>query len=74
MQPMVSKSQFKAQALQFLREVEKKKQPLIITHGGKPVAKIVPYGKENALASLRNSVISYKDPTKPVDECWEALQ
>lgn len=75
MHQVISKAQFKAQALEYLRNVEKQKQPLIITHGGKPVVKIVPYKQIQALESLRGSVIYYKDPTKPVgEEDWEALK
>ena len=74
----VSKSQFKAKALEYLREVEKKKKTLIITHGGKPVVEIVPYKEkkdEDILKSLRGSLIFYKDPTEPVGvEDWEALK
>jgi len=72
----VSKSQLKSRLLEYLRIVEKEKKPLIITHGGKPVAKIDAY-REDAdalLTSLRNSVVYYKDPFKPVgEEDWEAL-
>lgn len=75
----VSKSQFKAQALEFLRTVEEKKQPLIITHAGKPVVKVSPYQKESPeeiLQSLRGSVVYYKDPDKPAidPEDWEVLK
>lgn len=57
--------------------VEKKKQPLTITHEGKPVVQIVPYTKsvQSVLAELKGSVISYKDPTEPVGlDLWEALK
>ena len=77
MQQTVSKSQLKSQLLELLREVEQTKQPLIITHGGKPVAKVIPYKEdpEEILKSLRGSVIFYKDPTEPVGlEDWEALK
>ena len=75
MQQVVSKAQFKAQALEYLREVENKKQPLIITHAGRPVVKVIPYKKTGLLESLRGSVIYYKDPTEPVgEEDWEALK
>ncbi len=75
----VSKSQFKAQALEFLRNVEEKKQPLIITHAGRPVVKVVPYNQksdqEAILKSLRGSVLKYEDPTEPVGlEDWEVLK
>ena len=73
----ISKSQLKSQLLAYLRIVEKKKKPLIITHMGKPVIKISAY-KEDAdtlLGSLHKSVISYKNPLDPVGQNdWEVLQ
>lgn len=79
MQQTVSKSQFKAQALEYLREVEKQNQSLIITHAGKPVIKVIPYQKEDSdkaiLESLRGTLVFYKDPTEPVGlEDWEVLK
>ena len=80
-QQTVSKSQFKAQALELLRMVEEQKQPLIITHAGKPVVKVVPYKETQAsdqeaiLQSLRGTLVFYKDPTEPVGlEDWEMLK
>lgn len=73
---MVSKSQFKAQALEYLRDVEQSKKSLLVTHMGKPVIKITPYNEDvtDVLKQLQKSVISYKDPYKPVGEDeWEAL-
>lgn len=79
MQQVVSKSQFKAQALEYLRGVETQKQPLVITHNGKPVIKVIPYKEaskpEDTLESLRGSLVYYKDPNEPVGlEDWEALK
>lgn len=79
MQQTVSKSQFKAQALEYLREVENNNQPLIITHAGKPVVKVIPYRQassdEEILKSLRGTVLKYEDPTEPVGlEDWEVLK
>lgn len=72
----VSKSQFKPKALEYLRMVEEFKQPLIITHAGKPVVRILPYSddKPKAQKSLQSTVISYENPTEPVvDMNWEVL-
>jgi len=72
----VSKSQFKAQALKYFRTVEKSRKPLVITDRGEPVLKVVPYSEdpEEVMTELRNSVIKYKDPTKPVGETdWEVV-
>lgn len=79
MQNIVSKSQFKAQALEYLRDVEKLNQSLVITHEGKPVVKVIPYKEESdqeaILKSLRGTVVKYEDPTEPVGlEDWEVLK
>lgn len=77
MQTTVSKSQFKPHVLEYLRLVEQNKQPITITHDGKPVVQVVPYKKKvsAARAILRGSVISYKDPDKSVGlDDWEALK
>jgi prevent-host-death family protein len=73
----VSKSQFKAQALEYFRAVEKSRKPLVITDRGKPVLKVIPYSNDpdEVLRELRNSVVKYKKPTEPVgDADWEALR
>lgn len=75
MQQVISKSQFKAQMLAYLRDVEKKKSAVVITHAGKPVVKVIPYQDKSLRDSLRGSVISYEDPTEPVGEGdWEVLR
>lgn len=80
MQQTISKSQFKIHALELLRLVEKQQQPLIITHAGKPVAKVVPYKEQDRdkaiRASLAGSLLYYKDPDKPAidPEDWDMLK
>jgi prevent-host-death family protein len=66
----VSKSRFKARALELFRQVEQSGQPLIITDRGVPVLKLIPFEEDlNAtLAALRGTVLEYTDPTEPVDE------
>jgi len=71
----VSKSRFKARALELFRQVERTGQPIIITDRGVPVLKLMPYrdDPEAALKILRESVVKYDSPTKPVGEKdWEA--
>jgi prevent-host-death family protein len=73
----VSKSQFKARALEYLRAVQKTGQPLIILDHGRPVVKVVPYKGEASeiLRALRGSVRRYEHPTRPVAVAdWEALR
>jgi len=73
----VSKSQFKARALELLRRVEMTGEPLVITDNGRPTAEVRRYRGDprSALERLRGSVVKYKDPMKPAaDESeWESL-
>jgi len=71
----VSKSKFKARALEYFREVERTGRPLIVTDHGRPVVKIVPYREDptEALHALRESVVRYDAPLDPVGvEDWES--
>jgi prevent-host-death family protein len=76
MQEHVSKSQFKARALELFREVESTGNPVIVTDHGKPAIEIRKYRdrQRDPLAILKNSVTEYAEPTEPVaDDDWEAL-
>ena len=77
MEQFVSKSIFKAKALEFCRQVESTGKELVITDHGKPVLKVVPYSHDPAevLKTLRGSVVRYDDPLEPVGmEDWESLR
>lgn len=77
MDRFISKSTFKAKALEYFREVESTGKALIITDHGKPVLKLVPYAHDpaEALRSLRGTVLRYDDPLEPVGlDDWEALR
>lgn len=72
---MISKSRFKAHALEIFREVERTGKPVVITDRGSPVLKLSPYrdDPDEALKVLRESVVKYHAPTEPVgDDDWEA--
>ncbi len=72
----VSKANFKAKALQHLREVQRTGAELVITDRGRPVVKVVPYSDdpEALLRSLRGSVKRFVDPLAPVDVEWESAR
>ncbi len=73
----VSKSRFKAQALEYFRQVERSGQDLVITDHGKPVLKLTRYVDDPvaALGALRGSVLRFDEPTEPIGlEDWEALR
>ena len=73
----VSKSRFKPRALEYFRQVQKTRKPLVITEHGEPVLKIVPYSEDvrETLKALENSVLKYEKPMEPVGiEDWESLR
>ncbi len=73
----ISKSQFKARALELFRQVEQTGRSLVITDRGTPVLKLVPYQEDPraALRVLRDSVVKYDAPTEPVGEDdWESAR
>lgn len=73
----VSKSQFKAKALELMRQVEASGEPLVITDHGRPVLEVKPIAKStrDPLEKLRGSLLFYDRPFDPVDEDeWEALK
>jgi len=73
----VSKSKFKARALEYFRKIERTGKPIVITDRGRPVVKLVPYqpAVEDWAMELRDSVIRYEVPTEPVGtDDWEVLK
>lgn len=71
----VSKSQFKAKALEFFREIEATGEPLIVTDHGEPKLEIRRIDHRNPLDMLKGSVLRYDDPFETVGaEDWEALK
>ena len=73
----VSKSEFKAKALEFFRKIEASGESVIVTDHGKSALEVRPFRgiDRNPLDVLRGSVVRYDNPTDPVAEDeWEAAQ
>ncbi|AOI76307.1 MULTISPECIES: type II toxin-antitoxin system Phd/YefM family antitoxin [Burkholderia] len=71
----VSKSEFKARALEYFRLVEASGESLIVTDHGKPTLEIRPYRSRETqpLDILRGSVMRYDNPLDPIaEDDWEA--
>ena len=76
MNKQVSKSQFKAKALEYFRKVESSGESVIVTDHGKPSVEVRRYQRValQPLDVLKGSVTEYIDPTDPVgEEEWKAL-
>lgn len=73
MPTQVSKSQFKAKALEYFRLVETSGKPLVVTDHGQPRLEVRPYRGEHPhpLDILKGCVLRYEAPTAPVGlEDW----
>ncbi|HEX9582330.1 MAG TPA: hypothetical protein VF970_14600 [Gemmatimonadales bacterium] len=73
----VSKSRFKARALELFRQIERTGKAIVITDRGAPVLKVVPYQEDPGavLRVLRDTVVKYEAPTEPVAEQeWESAR
>lgn len=70
----ISKTEFKAYALEILREIEQSGQSRVITDRGKPTLEIRKLRQQDVppLEVLKGTVIKYEDTTAPVvDDDWE---
>ncbi|WER48558.1 type II toxin-antitoxin system Phd/YefM family antitoxin [Cupriavidus sp. WKF15] len=72
----VSKTEFKAKALEYFRQVEQSGQHVIVTDHGKPTLEVRPFHgfDREPLEILSGTVVRYDNPTDPVDVDWEAGQ
>jgi hypothetical protein len=72
----VSKSRFKAQALEIFRRIESTGEPVIVTDRGQPTLVVRRYVAQDVdgRARLKGSVLRYDDPFEPVgSNDWEGL-
>lgn len=69
MESEISKSRFKAHALEILRRVELENEPAVITDRGRPALIVRKYAPTvpTPLDRLRGSVVRYDTPMEPVD-------
>ena len=72
----VSKSEFKAEALEFFRQVESSGESVVVTDHGKTSLEIRQYRSAdcNPLDVLRGSVLRCDDPLAPIDAGWETMR
>ncbi len=72
----ISKSEFKAKALEYFRKVESSGQSVVVTDHGKPSIEVRCYQptERSPLVLLKGTVTKYDDPMEPAgNEDWETL-
>lgn len=73
----ISKSEFKAKALEFFRLIESTGESVIVTDHGKPSLEVRPYRgtQRKPLEILRGSLVRFDNPTEPIGaDDWESAQ
>ncbi|MEK7667370.1 MAG: type II toxin-antitoxin system Phd/YefM family antitoxin [Gemmatimonadota bacterium] len=69
---------FKATCLELMDRVKERREEIVITKYGKPVAKLVPVEdatiRRSAWGWMKGTVLSYGDIISPIDVEWEALK
>lgn len=66
---------FKAHCLRLIKDVQQRRQEIIVTRRGKPVAKLVPIDEESPgqlFGCMEGSVTILGDITAPIEESWDA--
>jgi prevent-host-death family protein len=76
MSRIIKASEFKAKCLAVIDEVERTRQPIVITKRGKPVAELVPHkaSGRNLLGIFKGKMEIVGDIISPIDVEWEALK
>lgn len=71
----ISAALFKAECLKLMDQVEKTRQPVIITKHGRPVAQLapVPASPRSLFGYMKNTVKIEGDIMAPVDVEWSAV-
>ncbi len=74
----IAAAEFKARCLTLMEDVRSKREPIIITKRGKPVAKLVPVdqGKDDFIGRLKGVfkvVGDIESPVVPLED-WDALR
>lgn len=71
----IAAGEFKAKCLKLLDEVAEKRETLIITKHGKPVAQLAPIpAQESIVGSMKGSVLWMGDIISPIDVEWDAMK
>ena len=71
---VIPAGKFKAQCLSLLKEISQKRNSIIITKYGKPIAQVIPVNdsQETVHNTLKDSILFEKNLIDPIDVDWEA--
>jgi len=70
-------SKAKTHLLELLKDVDRKREPIVITRRGKPIAKLVPIAASpvrNVFGCMKGTFKIVGDIVGPEPDIWEAMQ
>lgn len=70
-QRRIPAAEFKAKCLALLDEVAEKRETLVVTKRGKPVARVVPAEEPPSLIGSGRQLVSDDELIKPLYEDWQ---
>lgn len=67
-------ARFKAECLKLMDQVEKTREPIVITKHGRPVAQLAPVssGPESLFGYMKDTMKIVGDITAPIEVAWSA--
>lgn len=70
----ISAGEFKAKCLKLMDEVRDRREEVVITKRGKPVARLAPFDEKTTpiYGCMKNTVTILGDIVSPVGEQWDA--
>lgn len=71
----ISAGEFKARCLKLMEDVRSRREEIVITKYGKPVAKLVPIDEKDLpkpFGFMKGTVVIKEDIVRPIGERWEA--
>lgn len=74
MERVITATQFKAKCLALLDEVAERRETLVITKHGAPVARVGPVSEPRSLRGSVTYLVSDEELAAPLDEAWEAAR
>lgn len=69
----IAAGEFKAKCLKLMDQVEKTREPIVVTKRGKPVAKLVPVEEaqgQSCFGYMKGTVTIHGDIVSPIEDAW----
>lgn len=71
----ITAAEFKAKCLKIMDEIEKTREPVIITKRGKPIARLMPVEEppQSMFGYMKGTITIHGDIVSPIEEEWSVI-